>query len=114
MHTTFEILATILATIALLSAGYDFSGNEKLAADVKRWGYPAGFEKRLGLIKMVGAVGLYLVWANRGVAVAAAIGFAAYFILAVRTHLKVKDKLADCVPALVLLGLALATAIVGF
>jgi hypothetical protein len=79
---------------------------------VVRWGYPAGFEKRLGAIKFIGALGLLALWFTRPLGDVAAGAFVVYFLLALRTHAKAKDDVAQFVPAAVLLGLAIATFVV--
>ena len=110
---TFKILATILAVVMTASAVYDFTSPADLVADLKRWGYSAGFERSLGIIKVIGAVGLVSVWGTRWIAVAAAFGFVIYFMLAIRTHVSAKDAPASSVPAVVIFMLAVATTVAG-
>ena len=110
---TFDILATILAVIMAASAVYDFTSPAALVADLTRGGYSAGFERTLGIIKVIGAVGLFTVWSTRWLAVVAAFGFVLYFILAIRTHLSAKDAPAATVPAVGIFILTVATTVAG-
>ncbi|MBU6233144.1 MAG: DoxX family protein [Acidobacteria bacterium] len=109
----YTVFFLILAIIASLSAIYDFVGPAALKADVARWGYQPGFERVLGLIKLVGAWGLIIGMVAPKVGLLASAGFVVYFILALRTHKKVNDPQAKALPAMLLLGLSVACVVAG-
>jgi DoxX-like family len=113
MHLTFTILTTVFAVIMFASAIYDFVGSDDLTALMTRLGYAAGFEKRLGLIKLAGALGLVGVYVSRPLAEVAAACFVVYFALAVRAHRTAGDPPKEFVPAVVLFLVIVATVLVG-
>jgi len=109
-HVVFYL---ILGIIVSLSAIYDFVGPAALKADIARWGYQPGFERVLGLIKLVGAWGLFIGMVASKIGLLASAGFVAYFFLAMRTHKKANDSLAQTLPAIVLFGLSVACVAAG-
>jgi hypothetical protein len=103
----------ILGTIASLSAIYDFVGPADLKANIARWGYRPGFERVLGLIKLVGAWGLFVGMISNPIGILASLGFVAYFALAINTHKKAGDPMGQAIPAIVLMGLSVACLVAG-
>ena len=110
MATVFFLILGILVT---LSAIYDFMGPAALKADMVRFGYRPGFEKILGVIKIAGAWGLFWGLATHLMGVTASLAFVVYFALAIRVHKKVNDPLAKAMPAVVFLGISIASLVAG-
>jgi len=113
MTIVFDVLSVLVALGALLSAVVDFKGREDVTELMKRLGYRPNFERVLGLIKVVGALGLLAGLAYQPIGIAAAVGFVIYFALAVRAHRSIDDSISDAFPAIVFLLLSLATLATG-
>ena len=109
----YAVFYLILGIISSLSAIYDFVGPAALKADIARWGYQPGFERVLGLIKLVGAWGLFIGMVANKIGLLASAGFVVYFLLAIRTHKKVNDPQSKTLPAIILLGLSVACVTAG-
>lgn len=113
MSTINAVLAIILAVVALLSSAMDFRGTPQIEDLMRRLGRRPKFEHTLGLIKVVGAVGLFVGLAVAWIGIAAAAGFTAYFILAVRAHRSIGDPSKEIAPAGALFLLSAATLVTG-
>ena len=113
MKTLFVLLSVLLALAALASAVADFRGLPQIKELMRRLQYRPGFERFLGLLKVIGAAGLLVGLAMHGLGVVAAIGFLLYFILALRAHRSIGDPIRASGPAAGLAVLSLATAITG-
>jgi len=113
MKTIFEILSVVLALAMVASAVADFRGVEQIKELMHRLQYRPGFERFLGAIKLVGALGLFIGLGVSGLGIAASIGFVIYFVLAVRAHLSIGDTMKDAGPAVGLLVLSILTAVTG-
>ena len=109
----FVILSVLIALIALASAALDFKGAPQIKELMRRLQYRPGFERFLGAIKVLGALGLLIGLGIHGLGVAAALGFLIYFILAVRAHRSIGDTPKETGPAVVLAALSLLTVITG-
>jgi heme O synthase-like polyprenyltransferase len=113
MKTLFIILSLLLALVAVGSATLDFRSDPNVLALMQRLQYRPGFERSLGLIKVIGALGLVIGLFAHAVGVAAGIGLAVYFLLAIRAHFKVADPVKDAIPAFALFVLSVMTVVVG-
>ena len=113
MTSSFDILSVLLALAALVSSVADFTGATQVVELMGRLEYRPGFERFLGSIKVVGAVGLFVGLAVHAIGVAAATGFVAYFALALSAHRKIADAFPQMAPAVGLFVLSALTAVVG-
>lgn len=113
MKTLYEIAAAVLALAMVASGVADFRGAPQVLELMERLGYRRGFERLLGVIKLIGAVGLLVGLAITGIGVAAALGLCIYFALALRAHRSIGDPATQLIPAAVLLGLAALVAAAG-
>ncbi len=113
MTIVFSVLSVLLALGAILSGFVDFKGRQDVRDLMKRLGYRPNFERVLGGIKVVGAIGLLVGLAYHPIGIAAAAGFVIYFALAVRAHRTIDDSISDAFPAIVFLLLSAATLATG-
>jgi DoxX-like family len=110
------VTAKVIVT-ALLAALFAFSSLIKLfgvrqsLAIRDHLGVKPGQWRVIGLLELAGVAGVLvgLVWAPIGVA--AAIGLALLVLGAIIFHVRASDSVADTAPAVIGLGLAVATAI---
>lgn len=92
-------LSVVTAVIMLGSAAYDFTSPPAVVDLVARLGRYPGFERTLGLVKALGAIGLLVGLAIGPIGVLAALGLCAYFVLAVRAHSRLGDPGNATLPA---------------
>jgi hypothetical protein len=109
MKLLFIVCSLLLAAVAVASASMDFRGAPQVREIMHRLQYRPGFERFLGLIKVIGALGLLIGLFAHGIGIVAAIGFLLYFALAVKAHVQLGDPVARYVPALALLALSALT-----
>jgi uncharacterized membrane protein YphA (DoxX/SURF4 family) len=103
------IVAALLGLIATFSAFGKLSGRPDVVATLERVGVPKRRVPLLAILELLGAVGLLVgIW-SKPVGVAASLGFVLYFLGAVLSHVRVKDKMKDSGPAAVLFLLSVAT-----
>jgi hypothetical protein len=102
-------LSLVLAIVMLGSAAMDFRGAQQIIDLVARMGRHPGFERTLGLVKILGAVGLLLGLAIPTLGILAALGLTIYFALAVRIHSGLGDTTAEMAPAIGLFALSALT-----
>ena len=102
-------LSLVLAIVMLGSAAMDFRGAQQIIDLVARMGRYPGFERTLGLIKIVGALGLLIGLAMPTLGILAALGLTIYFALAVRIHSRLGDTTAETAPAIGLFALSALT-----
>ena len=103
------ILSILLALVMLASAAMDFRGAPQVIDLVERMGRLPGFERTLGLIKILGALGLLLGLAIPTLGILAALGLTIYFALAVRIHSRLGDSTAETAPAIGLFAVSALT-----
>jgi hypothetical protein len=103
------ILSLVLAVIMLASAAMDFRGSQQIVDLVARMGRLPGFERTLGLFKILGALGLLIGLANPTLGILAALGLTIYFALAVRIHSRLGDTTAETAPAIGLFAFSALT-----
>jgi len=113
MKTLFIICSLLLALVSAASAMMDFRGAPQVIEMMHRLQYRPGFERFLGLVKALGALGLLVGLFVHGIGLAAAIGFVLYFALAVKAHANLGDPPMQYLPPIVLLALSGVTLITG-
>ena len=115
MFVVTVIVSILLAAGLLGSAAAKLTKSPKVVEQLTGLSVPAGWLPLLALAEIAGAVGLVVGLKVAGLGVAAAIGVIAYFVGAVTTHVRAKDKNLAApamfgVLAIVALVLRLATA----
>ncbi len=113
MGALFIICSLLLALVAAGSASLDFRGAPQVLELMHRLQYRPGFERFLGLVKVIGALGLIVGLFVHGIGLAAAIGFVLYFALAVKAHVNLGDAPMAYLPPIVLLALSAVTLVTG-
>ena len=104
------IVSVLLAVIMFVTAYLDFAGSRQVLDLMRRMGRRPGFERLLGIIKILGGLGLLIGLAVPFLGLLAAAGLALYFALAVFAHSRIGDDGRAMMPAVVLFALsALAT-----
>lgn len=111
MHLLSVIFTVLLIAAAVGTAVMDFQGQPQVRELMARLEYRPGFERTLGLIKLTGALGLIIGFWSSPIRVLAALGFVAYFALAVGAHRKLKDPPKEAAAAMVLLVVAALVAL---
>ena len=105
------ILASLLGAAATASALSKITKKPDIMASMEHVGVKPDMIPVLAILELFGALGLLAgIW-SQPLGVAAAIGLMLYFDGAVLFHLRVKDKVKDFTPAMVLGWLALIVAI---
>jgi hypothetical protein len=104
------VLSILLAGILAFSAVRKLSHREEIVRTYTRVGVPADKLDSLAYILLAGAAGLIagLFWAPIGVA--AAIGIACYFLLAIAAHIRADD--AEHLPTPVVIELIAAASLI--
>ncbi|MGY3337292.1 hypothetical protein ACVW0K_003391 [Streptomyces filamentosus] len=100
MFIAYAVLASLLALAMAGSAFMTFTRNPAVMGNMTKLGVPEGWLPWLGAAKTAGALGLLAGLAVPALGVAAAAGLVLYFVGAVVTHLRAKDR--ELAPALVL------------
>ncbi|MEN9803232.1 MAG: hypothetical protein RIS41_79 [Actinomycetota bacterium] len=109
MNTANVVLSVVLAVLCLTSALADFRLVPQVVQAVERLGFPTRIVPALGLAKAVAAVGLSIGLGLDRLGTFTALCLSLYFVVAVGAHLRVKDAASETLPALVMLGLSVAT-----
>ena len=109
MNTANVVLSIVLAVLCLTSALADFRLVPQVVQAVERLGFPTRIVPALGLAKAVAAVGLLIGLGLDRLGTFTALCLSLYFVVAVGAHLRVKDAASETLPALVMLGLSVAT-----
>ena len=109
MKTLYVACSILLALIAAASAAMDFRGTPQVRQLMHRLGYRPGFERFLGLLKAIGALGLLIGLWSHGLGIVAAIGFVLYFAMALKAHLQIGDPVREEIGAVLLLILSAVT-----
>ena len=111
MSTLSTILAAILGVVFVAVGIPKITGQEKVAANFARWGYPEQIRIAIGAMELLGGVLLLVGIAVPAVAIT---GFMIIFIImlgALSTHQRAKDPLTMWVPPFVLLALDIVLAV---
>jgi hypothetical protein len=109
MNTANVVLSIVLAVLCLTSSLADFRLVPQVVQAVERLGFPTRIVPALGLAKAVAAVGLLIGLGLDRLGTFTALCLSLYFVVAVGAHLRVKDAASETLPALVMLGLSVAT-----
>lgn len=86
------IVSALLAAAALGSASAKLSKQPKIVESLTGLGVPMSWLPKLAVAETAGGIGLLVGLRFAGLGIAAAIGLVAYFVGAVITHLRAKDK----------------------
>lgn len=101
----------VAAAANLFSAMADFARLERIRASMWRVGVPTWLLPWLGVPKAVAVVGLIAGLATPWLGVAAAVGLVVFFLLAIGTHLRARDRMIGLPVGFLVLAVAvLATA----
>lgn len=106
MFTATVAVSVLLALAALGSAGAKLSAQPQVVDMLARLGVPGSWIPRLAAAEIAGGLGLLVGLAVAPLGVAAAIGLVCYFVGAVATHLRVRDR--EVVAPVALAALAVA------
>jgi hypothetical protein len=109
VNTANVVLSIVLAVLCLTSALADFRLVPQVVQAVERLGFPTRIVPALGLAKAVAAVGLLIGLGLDRLGTFTALCLSLYFVVAVGAHLRVRDAASETLPALVMLGLSVAT-----
>ena len=110
MSTLSTILAVILG-VAFVAVGIPkLMGEEKMAANFKRWGYADTIRNAVGSVEVLAGVMILVGIAVQSLAVAGSLILIFVLIGALATHSHHRDAAALWVPPMVLLALDLAFA----
>jgi hypothetical protein len=116
VHLTIIVLSSVLIVTCWSGAAGDFAHHPAIVASMNRLGMPANFEMICGYTKVAAGVGLLagLLLDSSGswLTILTASCLALYFALASLFHLRVHDSASHTTPALFLMMLSLALAIV--
>jgi hypothetical protein len=101
MQTAFEI-ARALSAAAFLAYGIACLATPRMDAEFERYGL-ARFRRLIGAIECLGAIGLVVGHFHRPVLVLAAAGLTLTMVAAIATRIRIRDSLAQTLPAVALL-----------
>jgi DoxX-like family len=116
LYYAVAMIAAVIVTV-LLAALFAFSSSIKLLgvrqslAIRDHLGVSPAQWRAIGLLELAGVVGVLMGLAWTPIGVAAAAGLALLSVGAVIYHVRASDRLADMAPAMIGIGLAVATAI---
>ncbi len=102
-------LSVVLAVLCTASAMGDFLKLPSVMRAAETVHCPPNLCTVLGLIKIAAAAGLIVGLVDDQTGIAAAGGLTIYFVLAVGAHIRVRDRLAGMLPAMVMLAISVAT-----
>ena len=107
MQLVVNVLGGFLIVVCVVSALGDFARVPSLVETMNRLGISAKMLPVLGLIKMLGAIGVGIGFAQGALAIAMGACLSAYFAGAVIAHTRVKDPFRESAAAYVILVVAL-------
>jgi hypothetical protein len=114
MNIALVVLTTLLGLAATASALGKYSMNPNVVEMLRGLGLRERQIRLLGTVELLGALGLLVgIWFPM-LGLLAAIGFVLYFLGAVIAHLRVRDALMSTAPAIVLLALSIAVAVLEY
>jgi hypothetical protein len=106
MFIAYIIVSVVLALMLAASAWAKLTRDERVVTGLTGIGVPLKWFPFLAACEVAGAVGLLVGIAYAPLGIAAAVGVILYFVGAMITHLRARDK--AIIPPLVLLALAVA------
>jgi uncharacterized membrane protein YphA (DoxX/SURF4 family) len=92
MSKVYVVVSLFLAFAALMSAIGKLTKNPKVVTMMTSLGVPSSWLPRLAGAEIAGAVGLVVGLKSKPIGIAAAVGLVGYFVGAVLTHVKAKEK----------------------
>jgi len=107
MQLVVNVLGGFLIVVCVVSALGDFARVPALVETMHRLGISAKMLPVLGLIKMAGAIGVGIGFAQSFFAIAMGVCLSIYFACAVIAHTRVKDPYRESAAAYVILVVAL-------
>ena len=110
MSTLSTILAAVLGAVFLAAGIPKVTGQEKMVANFKRWGYADVIRLATGWLEILTATMLLVGIAVPVLAVAGSLIVIAIMIGALFTHQHARDPIAMCAPPVILLVLDLVLA----
>lgn len=111
MSIALDIVAGFIAVAAATSSIGKFQKKDAIVTTLSHVGVKREQLNLLGALEALGALGVLVgIW-SKPLAIAATTGLALYFLGAVVAHLRIKDKVKDFAPALFLMLVAIAAAL---
>jgi hypothetical protein len=108
MNTTLVIFASLLGFAASGSAIAKFLKVPQIMASMAHVSVKPGLVPILGVLEVLGTLGLVLgIW-FQSLGVLSAVCLALYFLGAVGSHIKAQSKIADSLPAFMIMLIAIA------
>lgn len=112
MSLASHILSVVLALVCIASAYADLKMMPQIVESMTKLKMPTRIIPALGIAKIAGAAGLLIGFSNNNMRIYAAFCLAVYFVLATWCHVRVRDTVANTIPALVLCLVSIATLLV--
>lgn len=109
MSLASDVLSVLLALVCAASSYADFKMMPQIVESMTRLKIPIRVIPALGIAKIAGAAGLMVGFSNNDLRIYAAFCLAVYFVLATWFHVRVRDTVANTIPALVLFLVSIAT-----
>ena len=109
MSLASHILSVVLALVCIASAYADLKMMPQIVESMTKLKMPTRIIPALGIAKIAGAAGLLIGFSNNNLRIYAAFCLAMYFLLATWFHVRVRDTVANTIPALVLCLVSVAT-----
>ncbi len=109
MDVVNTVLSILLAFFCATSALADFRGVPQILQTMERLRMPVRLVPALGVAKLAASGGLLVGLGIERLGTFTALCLSIYFVLAVGAHLRVRDAVTETIPALVMLGLSVAT-----
>ena len=112
MKIALIIVSSLLAVVVVASASAKLRKVPAVIETMDHVGVDSAQVPRLALLEIAGGAGLLIGLANALIGRLAAAGLVLYFLGAVSAHLRVKDRVQEMAPAVVLFLVAVATLVV--
>jgi len=109
MSLASHILSVVLALVCIASAYADLKMMPQIVKSMTKLKMPTRIIPALGIAKIAGAAGLLIGFSDNNLRIYAAFCLAMYFLLATWFHVRVRDTVANTIPALVLCLVSIAT-----
>ena len=109
MSLASDVLSVVLALVCAGSAYADLKMMPQIVEIMTKLKMPIRVIPALGIAKIAGAAGLMVGFSNNNLRIYAAFCLAVYFVLATWFHVRVRDTVANTIPALVLWLVSIAT-----
>lgn len=110
----FIALSLLLVAVCVLPAAAKLLGHPKMRQSADRFDIPWHRYRLIGVAELVAAAGVLTGLAWRPAGLAAAAGMTLLLLGALGTHRRAHDRVADALPALVALAVAIAYQVVAY